>query len=301
MNKMAKFRDMNSLQPQDLHLTDWLPAGVGLDDAIAGAGRAGGAGQLSRDVAGAAAQRRVRAPPRARSSQRKETLRRQALAGASTPTAARPAVGLMREAVTRLNLLRSKHADGGPPCCSPGPGSDRATRWSAYLFARLILPSLFGIRRCSPTIMCCTCCQFRRSCGSSPRNGRGIVRLLRAQDLSEQCCGKRAKQLQLALPDGLDLMVICAEAGLSLDATLIRVSRELGDELARTRRRVRHHRRRTDLSARPPLGVRQPQQPHQFAMRSAAVVNTLAADRQVRHSAGPIFARPGRRDARRRG
>jgi tight adherence protein C len=38
---------------------------------------------------------------------------------------------------------------------------------------------------------------------------------------------KRAKRLQLALPDGLDLMVICAEAGLSLDATLIRVSREL--------------------------------------------------------------------------
>ena len=39
--------------------------------------------------------------------------------------------------------------------------------------------------------------------------------------------GKRAKQLQLALPDGLDLMVICAEAGLSLDATLLRVAREL--------------------------------------------------------------------------
>jgi tight adherence protein C len=41
--------------------------------------------------------------------------------------------------------------------------------------------------------------------------------------------GKRAKQLQKALPDGLDLMVICAEAGLSLDATLARVSRELGN------------------------------------------------------------------------
>jgi tight adherence protein C len=40
--------------------------------------------------------------------------------------------------------------------------------------------------------------------------------------------GKRTKQLQLALPDGLDLMVICAEAGLSLDTTLVRVSRELG-------------------------------------------------------------------------
>jgi tight adherence protein C len=38
---------------------------------------------------------------------------------------------------------------------------------------------------------------------------------------------KRAKRIQLGLPDALDLMVICAEAGLSLDATLGRVSREL--------------------------------------------------------------------------
>jgi tight adherence protein C len=40
---------------------------------------------------------------------------------------------------------------------------------------------------------------------------------------------KRAKSIQLALPDGLDLMVICAEAGLSLDAALVRVARELGN------------------------------------------------------------------------
>ena len=33
--------------------------------------------------------------------------------------------------------------------------------------------------------------------------------------------------MQLGLPDALDLMVICAEAGLSLDASLMRVSREL--------------------------------------------------------------------------
>lgn len=38
---------------------------------------------------------------------------------------------------------------------------------------------------------------------------------------------KRQKLLQKAMPDGLDLMVICAEAGLSLDATIGRVSREL--------------------------------------------------------------------------
>ncbi|NNE85257.1 MAG: type II secretion system F family protein [Alphaproteobacteria bacterium] len=39
---------------------------------------------------------------------------------------------------------------------------------------------------------------------------------------------KRKQKIQKALPDGLDLMVICAEAGLSVDATLNRVSTELG-------------------------------------------------------------------------
>ncbi len=38
---------------------------------------------------------------------------------------------------------------------------------------------------------------------------------------------KRRQKIQKALPDGLDLMVICAEAGLSVDATLNRVSAEL--------------------------------------------------------------------------
>ncbi len=39
---------------------------------------------------------------------------------------------------------------------------------------------------------------------------------------------KRRQKIQKAMPDGLDLMVICAEAGLSVDATLNRVSTELG-------------------------------------------------------------------------
>jgi tight adherence protein C len=52
---------------------------------------------------------------------------------------------------------------------------------------------------------------------------------------------KRRQALQKSLPDGLDLLVICAEAGLSLDAALHRVaeevavsSPELADELAVT-------------------------------------------------------------------
>ena len=52
---------------------------------------------------------------------------------------------------------------------------------------------------------------------------------------------KRQHMIRRALPDALDLMVICAEAGLSLDATLMRVSQEieeatpeLADELSLT-------------------------------------------------------------------
>jgi tight adherence protein C len=40
---------------------------------------------------------------------------------------------------------------------------------------------------------------------------------------------KRQLALQKALPDGLDLLVICAESGLALDAALDRVANELGN------------------------------------------------------------------------
>src|SRR5258708_6115869 len=38
---------------------------------------------------------------------------------------------------------------------------------------------------------------------------------------------RRQKSIQKALPDALDLLVICAEAGLSLDGALTRVAREI--------------------------------------------------------------------------
>lgn len=44
----------------------------------------------------------------------------------------------------------------------------------------------------------------------------------------KQAIKRRQNLLRKQLPDGLDLLVICCEAGLSLDAALTRVARELG-------------------------------------------------------------------------
>ena len=44
----------------------------------------------------------------------------------------------------------------------------------------------------------------------------------------KQAIKKRAKHLTKQLPDALDLLVICTEAGLSLDAAITRVAREMG-------------------------------------------------------------------------
>ena len=41
-------------------------------------------------------------------------------------------------------------------------------------------------------------------------------------------CKKRQKQLRNGLPDALDMLVVCVEAGLGLNAAIDRVSRELG-------------------------------------------------------------------------
>jgi len=77
---------------------------------------------------------------------------------------------------------------------------------------------------------------------------------------------RRQHRIRRQLPDSLDLLVICAEAGLSLDAALTRVSRDLGpaapqlaDELSLTavelgflpnrRQALQNLARRTDLPA----------------------------------------------------
>jgi tight adherence protein C len=216
---------MNGVQPQDLDLARWLPAGIGLDDVIA----------ISAALAVLtivfalwhvlrpkdAFERRLE-----QIVERRETMRREALAARSRRQSRRP-VGLMRAAVTRLNLLRSQHASEARLLLARA-GLRSPDAMIGYLFARLSLPSIFavaGLMNDSVLHLLPVPHEFR----FVPAITLALLGFYAPKLYLKNAATKRAKLLRLALPDGLDLMVICAEAGLSLDATLVRVSRELAN------------------------------------------------------------------------
>jgi len=134
---------------------------------------------------------------------------------------------LIHELVTRLNLLRSHHAAEARMMLARA-GLRSRDAMVRYLFARLTLPLAFAIPVMGDA--------YTLHLLPVPPN----LRLLAAAGAAvfgffapgiyiKNLTTKRQKRMQLGLPDALDLMIICAEAGLSLDATLVRVSRELAN------------------------------------------------------------------------
>jgi len=208
---------------QDFAIADWLPAGVSLDQAITVfAGLA--------TLATVLAMWQVLRPNNSFERrleeivERKETLRQGALA-ARRGRQRTTAVGVMRETVSRLNLLRSKHATEARNMLAQA-GIRSRDAMIGYLFARITLPFLFGLALLADANVFHLLPippQFRYL---MPFAGV-LIGFYAPIVFLRNAAAKRAKSIKLALPDGLDLMVICAEAGLSLDATLSRVSREL--------------------------------------------------------------------------
>src|SRR5690348_6864986 len=99
---------MRSTRLQDFRIAEWLPSGVGLDDAIvvlaALAALVMFFAMWQALRPNSSFERRLE-----QIVQRKETLRQTAVATRRSGHRRSP-VGFMREAVTRLNLLRSRHA-----------------------------------------------------------------------------------------------------------------------------------------------------------------------------------------------
>jgi len=156
-------------------------------------------------------------------SQRRETLRAAAM---TTQRRQRiTAAYFMSDVVTKLNLLRSKHAqDAQTLLAQAGMRSNDAM--IKYLFARLAMPFVFGGIVVADT--------YITHLLPLPANlrmfgalGGAFLGFFAPDVMIKNLIKKRQHQMELGLPDALDLLVICAEAGLSLDASLQRVSREL--------------------------------------------------------------------------
>ncbi len=131
----------------------------------------------------------------------------------------------MRQVVERLQLMKSAQAgDISAKLMRAGWRSKDAV--IKYLFFKLSLPFGFGgiaalmfygfdsyeLSSMMKLIVCC--------------GAVGIGAYL-PDMIIKNAAQKRQEAIRKALPDGLDLMVICTEAGLSLDATLSRVSKEM--------------------------------------------------------------------------
>ena len=214
---------MHSTRVEDFRPEDWLPLWLSADDLIAALAA------LAILVAWLAVWPTLRGGDPfdrrfALIARRREDLRQAALD--TRPSRQRMmAAGLMSEVVTRLNLLRSAHAQQARMLLArAGIRSNEAM--VRYLFARLAMPFVFAavVVVDSFGLQLLPIAERFRIFAAL---GAAVLGFYATDVFLKNLIQKRSHQLELGLPDALDLMVICAEAGLSLDAALVRVSREL--------------------------------------------------------------------------
>ena len=216
---------------------DLLPAGIGVEDAITGL--AGVSAFLTvlavwyTLLSRPAGSRRVK-----EMASRRDALRSGRLA--PTRRSDRPlSTDFMRNVVRRLNLERGKKAESiSQRLAQAGWRSNDAL--VRYLFCKVVLPLVF----CAGAVVLLyglNLYDLDSTMRLVATLAAVIVGGFAPEIAIKNQIAKRAEKLRKSLPDALDLMVICAEAGLSLDALMKRVSEEfarsgpeLADELALT-------------------------------------------------------------------
>jgi tight adherence protein C len=131
----------------------------------------------------------------------------------------------MRIAVDKLKLMRGQQVERTTAQLSRA-GWRTSDALTAYIFAKAFVPLVF----IGGALLLFW---FKHQIGVSPKLvylllGLAVIFGLFGTDLVVKNVGdNRVKKLTRALPDALDLMVICAEAGLSLEASIKRVGNEM--------------------------------------------------------------------------
>lgn len=157
-------------------------------------------------------------------TQRRRELQRQMHA---TPTRAkRQQAGFMAQVVARLKLARSSQSEKiRDKLVQAGRRSREAM--VVYLFCKPTLPAVFAAVAFLAV--------YGLGFGDLPATlrpaallGAALLGFYAPDIYLSNLAKKRQQAIQKSLPDGLDLLVICAEAGLSLDTALTRVADEIG-------------------------------------------------------------------------
>lgn len=128
--------------------------------------------------------------------------------------------------VERLNLIRTQHGEKSQSLLMQA-GIRSRDAIVVFLFCKIVLPLVFGLG-VFMFVKLTGVWQLKPMTLMALSLGATVLGAYAPELYVKNLAQKRRVALQKSLPDGLDLLVICAEAGLSLDAALIRVARELG-------------------------------------------------------------------------
>jgi tight adherence protein C len=157
---------------------------------------------------------------------RRDTLRGEMLTGGGATSARRAAqISSLKQLLDKLKLLRGEEARKTSEMLSQAGWRSRDAL-VIYVGMRLAMPFIGGI---------VTFILLWVLWPDAPSLKKLMIMLLGVIGIGfapvfglKQAIKRRQKHLTKQLPDALDLLVICCEAGLSLDAALNRVARELG-------------------------------------------------------------------------
>lgn len=158
--------------------------------------------------------------------QRRQHLLQEIVAGKPTETKAKQdAVQVIRKLVERLKLTRGDEARKTVDKLAQAGWRSRDIL-VVYLGARFLMPFVAGA---GALFFLTTMGENLSMLSAVSAAGAGVlIGAYLPVILLKNAVARRYQKIRRQLPDALDLLVICAEAGLSLDAALTRVSREMG-------------------------------------------------------------------------
>lgn len=134
-------------------------------------------------------------------------------------------LGFLREIADRLNLLRGTAADQTSRKLRQAGFHSRDAA-VIYVFIKLALPLLLGFLMIGLTSVT-NVIEVPEDFVLATCVGAVLVGFMLPEVYIKNVATKRREILNALLPEGLDLLTICVEAGLSIDAAFRRVSREM--------------------------------------------------------------------------